>query len=189
MLDCYARNPQEYLFFLELLRDKELIAVKISRTTDGGGVLSPIAITPSGWQRLEYLEAGANSGQVFVAMSFAHEMDPAYLAIEKACKSLGFMARRIDTKEHNNEIVGEILYEIARSRFVVADVTGQRQGVYFEAGFAMGIRRSVIWTCKKENFAEVHFDASHFNHIVWSNEEELGDRLTKRIKGTILLPT
>ena len=29
--------------------------------------------------------------------------------------------------------------EIRRSRFVVADYTGQVNGVYFEAGFALGL--------------------------------------------------
>jgi hypothetical protein len=29
--------------------------------------------------------------------------------------------------------------EIQKSRFVVADYTGQRNGVYFEVGFAVGL--------------------------------------------------
>ena len=57
-------------------------------------------------------------------------------------------ALRIDQKEHNNEISGEILYEISRSLLLVAEVSNHNQGVYFEAGFAIGRRIPVIWCCE-----------------------------------------
>lgn len=37
-------------------------------------------------------------------------------------------------KEHANKIDDEIIAEIRRSAFLVADFTGQRQNVYFETG-------------------------------------------------------
>jgi hypothetical protein len=40
--------------------------------------------------------------------------------------------------------------EIRRSRFVVADYTGQRNGVYFEAGFGLGLGLVVIPTCRAD---------------------------------------
>jgi nucleoside 2-deoxyribosyltransferase len=185
--DCFAKNENELFFFLQLLLDRQFLSGNISRTLDGGGAISPLEITAEGWERLEALEAGTNSFQAFIAMAFAPEMNTAYSAIESACSSCGFKALRIDTKEHNNEIVGEILYEINRSRFVVADVTGQRHGVYFEAGFAIGSNRPVIWTCKSDDFESVHFDTSHFNYIVWLDEKDLTEKLVRRIKATILL--
>ena len=47
-------------------------------------------------------------------------------------------AVRIDRLEHNRKIDDEIIAEIRRSRYLVADFTGNRAGVYFEAGFALG---------------------------------------------------
>ena len=84
------------------------------------------------------------------------------------------------------EIVGEILYEIRRSRFVIAEVTGQNQGVYFEAGYAMGHMIPVIWVCRKIDFDHVHFDTKQYSHVIWENEADLVEKLTDRIKGTIL---
>lgn len=54
----------------------------------------------------------------------------------------GYVPTRIDNKEHANKICDEIIVEIRRSRFVVADFTGQRNGVYYEAGFAARIANS-----------------------------------------------
>jgi len=72
-----------------------------------------------------------------------------------------------------------------RSGFLIADVTGHRQRVYFEAGFAMGLGLSVIWTCKENEIAQAHFDTRQFNHVLWTTPAELQDRLKLRIRATI----
>ena len=69
---------------------------------------------------------------------------------------------------------------------MVADFTGQRAGVYYEAGFATGLGRPVIWCCRKDEIDKLHFDTNHKNHIDWETPEELRDRLYRRIRATIL---
>ena len=93
---------------------------------------------------------------------------------------------RIDMKEHNNEIPDEIMAEIRNSQFVVADFTGQRKGVYYEAGFAMGLGRPVIWCCRGDHIKDLHFDTNHRNHIPWSSPEDLREKLHRRIKATTI---
>ena len=94
-------------------------------------------------------------------------------------------AQRIDRKEHSNKIDDEIIAEIRRSRFVVADFTCEREkvrgGVYYEAGFALGLGLPVIWTCRKDCLDYLHFDTRQYNHIVWETPEELYARLKARI--------
>ena len=71
--------------------------------------------------------------------------------------------------------------QIDRSRFLVADFTGQKHGVYFEAGYALRAHIPVIWTCRKEQIGELHFDVRQFNMIDWESHEELANRLRFRI--------
>ena len=108
--------------------------------------------------------------------------------IEPAVKDAGFTPIRIDQKEHNNEIPDEIIAEIRDCEFMVADFTGQRAGVYYEAGFAMGLGRKVIWCCRKDEIDSglLHFDTNHKNHIAWTAPAELRERLYRRIRATIL---
>ncbi len=106
-------------------------------------------------------------------------------AIEKAIVDAGFIPRRIDNKEHNNKICDEIVAEIRKSKFAVCDFTGQRGGVYFEAGFALGLGLPVIWTCKSDEVDKLHFDTRQYNHIVWDKEEDLYAKLFNRVKATI----
>jgi nucleoside 2-deoxyribosyltransferase len=141
-----------------------------------------------GWNQVQPLpRPGGVPGQCFVAMWFSDELKTAYEhGIEPAIRDAGFKPIRIDLKEHNNEIPDEIIAEIRNAQFVVADFTGQRNGVYYEAGFAMGLGRPVIWCCKKEEIAQLHFDTNHKNHIAWQTHQELRDKLYARIRGTIL---
>lgn len=118
-------------------------------------------------------------------MWFDSEVENARKAIINAVEDTGHIPIIIDMKEHNNQIVPEILYEIRQSKFVIADFTGHRGGVYFEAGYAQGYGKEVIATCKKNHFEETHFDLKQKNTIVWEDEEELKDDLIKRIRATV----
>ena len=102
-----------------------------------------------------------------------------------AIEAAGYRPRRIDRKEHVNKICDEIIAEIRRSRFVVADFSGQRGGVYYEAGYASGRDIPVIWTCREDDFEKVHFDIRQYNSIVWVTPEELAQRLQVRIEAVI----
>jgi nucleoside 2-deoxyribosyltransferase len=86
----------------------------------------------------------------------------------------------------NEGITDRILSEIRLAQFVVADFTGQRRGVYFEAGFARGLGRDVIWTCRRSALSKVHFDTKHLGHVVWDTAEDLRTKLTESIRANII---
>ena len=105
-------------------------------------------------------------------MWFDESLDEAFkYGIEPAIEQTGYKPLRIDQKEHVNKIDDEIIAELRRSRFVVADFThgddGARGGVYYEAGFAHGLDLPVIFTCREDAVEALHFDTEHYNHIVW----------------------
>jgi nucleoside 2-deoxyribosyltransferase len=146
------------------------------------------SLTMAGWNRVQPLpRPGGIPGRCFVAIWFSDQTRGAYESgIEPAVKEAGFTLIRIDQKEHNNEIPDEIMAEIRDCQLMVADFTGQRAGVYYEAGFAMGLGRPVIWCCRKDEISKLHFDTNHKNHIVWTTPEELREGLYRRIRATIL---
>jgi nucleoside 2-deoxyribosyltransferase len=74
------------------------------------------------------------------------------------------------------------------SRYVIADFTGNRGGVYFEAGFAQGIGKPVIWLVDKADLGNVHFDTRQYNHIVYQDYADLKTQLVARIAATVPKP-
>ena len=189
-LDFFAHENAESAFFIDLMIEQGLLQGPNPTRVSGGGAVFrvPLYVGSEGWRRIEEMERpdSKRSGKVFVAMWFDKAMDPIYNKIDSAVRSLGFEPVNIGLKQHNNDIVDEIQYEIRRSRFVIAEVTGQRQGVYYEAGYAMGLGIPVIWMCRKDEIGKVHFDTNHYSHVVWENEDDLFAKLVNRIKGTIL---
>ncbi|MEH7895600.1 hypothetical protein [Bacillus thuringiensis] len=147
-----------------------------------------VKITAKGWNRVVELERNKEneSKQAFVAMWFGEEMNSVYQkAIKRAIEDAGYNAMRIDELEHNNKIDDAIIAQIQRSKFVIADFTGHRGGVYFEAGYAMGLGIPVIWSCRKNDLDNLHFDTRQYSHLVWGTEQELYKLLLNRIKATI----
>ena len=126
-------------------------------------------------------------------MWFGPSMDDTWEnGIRPGIENAGYEALRIDRKEHSNKIDDEIIAEIRRSRFVVADFThgedaGARGGVYYEAGFAHGLNIPVIFTCRKDVLEKIHFDTRQYNHIVWEEGKlaEFRKELANRIAAVI----
>ena len=179
---AYAANTEELQYYCQYLVDCKWIASNGDR-----GSLS-ITLTPEGWAEIERLRrTNVESEKVFVAMWFDKELHSAYdsgirPAIEQDC---GYKPIRVDREEYLGGIDDRIIAEIRESRFVVADVTEQRQGVYFEAGFALGLGLPVIWSCREDDIPRVHFDTRQQNHIVWTDPEDLREKLTNRIRAVI----
>lgn len=122
----------------------------------------------------------------FVAMSFAPELSDIFsVGIKPAVDALGYEAVRVDTKPHNEKIDSKIIELIMKSRFVVADFTGQRNGVYYESGFAKGLGLPVIQTCMNRDFNNMHFDIRSINTLHYNTPSELVPELKKQIEETI----
>jgi hypothetical protein len=141
-----------------------------------------------GWKRLSELRSSAvKSTQAFIAMWFDPSLNEAWAkGFKLACEHCGYtQAIRIDLQEHNEKICDRIIAEIKKSGLVICDFTGQRGGVYFEAGFALGLQKPVIWTCREDNIKELHFDTRQYNHIVWTTAEDLRHKLINRIEATV----
>jgi hypothetical protein len=138
-----------------------------------------VAITADGWDYLEQRERHIEERtQAFVAMSFSVDLKPIWEGpIYNAITKAGYKPYRVDAEPHNELIDFKIISAIKNSRFVVADFTGQRHGVYFEAGYARGIGLPVIWCVRKDDFKNLHFDTNHYNHIQWETPNELEDQL------------
>jgi len=150
-----------------------------------------LRLKPSGYARLAELDSvKPMSSQAFIAMWFDDSMNDAYeKGIKPAIKETGYDPQRIDDQEFTGKIDDQIVAEIRRSRFLVADFTqgasGARGGVYYEAGFARGLKIEVISTCRKDVIDKVHFDTRQYNHIIWETPKDLKKRLVNCIAAVI----
>lgn len=174
----FARGPDEFSYLCER-------AVEQGYLEHVGG--QRVRLTLDGWRRVRQLKQTAVApDHAFVAMWFTEELESAwYEGFLPALEATGYEPIRIDLVEHNDRIDDRILAEIRRSGLLVADFTGNRAGVYFEAGFALGLDIPVVWTCRDGELEDLHFDTRQFNHIVWETPGDLAEKLEARIRATI----
>ncbi|WP_338602554.1 hypothetical protein [Desulfoferula mesophila] len=190
---AWAVNQRELEHIFESLAEKGFIkgGVLPAGTMDDSDAFihTDVKLTSKGTVKVEQLkEGGQGSQQAFVAMWFSPKTEEAWLhGFEPAILAAQYSPMKIDLAEFNERIDERILFEIKRSRFLVADLTGHRGGVYYEAGFAQGRNIPVIWTCREDHFKYLHFDVRQYKCIKWSqgNLPQLKDDLTKRIEATI----
>lgn len=172
-----AIDENEFNFYLGHLRERNLV-----RDSSQTG----IELTFDGWRQLEPGPGGL-PGRCFVAMSFNRDLLSAWQeGIEPALsQDCHLDPCRLDRDEYNDRIDDRIIVEIRRAEFLVADVTGHRPSVYFEAGFAMALGRQVIWTCREDHSEMLHFDTRQYPHIVWTTPADLRQKLATRVQATI----
>lgn len=146
----------------------------------------PFKITPTGWLEVERLFGNPGSKRVLIAMAFDPAVrQPIEDAIRAACKENGWDAFPIDKEEYQGGVTDAIIARIRQSRFIVADYTLNKAGVYYEAGYAEGRGITVISTVREDFKDQLHFDVRHLNFIIWKDPKELHKRLADRIGSSI----
>ena len=183
-----GKARKEINFFTDYLLERGWI---MPGRRDNSSILASYKLTVKGYAHLDELGHKVTiSSKAFVAMWFDKSMEDVWeKGIKLAIEESGYEPVRIDQKEHSNKIDDEIIAEIRRSRFIVAEFThgddGARGSVYYEAGFAHGLNIPVIFTCREDVFEKIHFDTRQYNHIVWETPEKLRQKLTARIAAEI----
>jgi hypothetical protein len=176
-----CKNSEEAVFHLRTLEGQGLVSVQWLLDQE-----TPCTLTSSGWQELERVEqSGVESSNAFIAMWFDPSLNAVRESIRSAVAASGYIPIRIDEVEHVNRIDDEIIARIRQSKFLVADLTGQRNGVYFEAGFMLGLGRPVIWLCRESDLGNVHFDTRQYNMLVYDDVEQLKSKLQFRIEAIL----
>lgn len=136
--------------------------------------LMKATLTIKGWARVEELLRSANgSRKGFMAMKFGDpQLDTVFREhFKPAVLQAGFDLMRLDDEPRAGLIDDRLRLEIRTSRFMVADLSHANAGAYWEAGFAEGLGRPVIYTCRKDVFenpaTKPHFDTNHYLTVVW----------------------
>jgi nucleoside 2-deoxyribosyltransferase len=177
----FGINDDELELVMKYAEGKGLLTIA-PKFASGGGLFS---LEANGIDLAEeLLKRNIVGSQAFVAMWFDESMENAFSqGIEPALKETGYKVIRIDKKEFIGDINEEIQKEIKQSKILIADYTGNRGGVYYEAGFAKALNKPVVSCCKEDILKELHFDVKHLNQIVWTSPEDLKNKLIKRING------
>jgi hypothetical protein len=175
----FAKDTNEFVYYLQK-------ALELEYTEQAG---HSYRLDLEGWKRLiDLRKEERKSDQAFVAMWFDDSLNEVWEdGFYPALDQTGYNPIRVDLEEHNEKICDRIIAEIRKSGLLVADLTGRRRNVLFEAGFAMGLGTPVVWTCRDDYIDKLKndFDTRQYNYIVWSDSADLKKKLVNRIEATL----
>ncbi len=146
-----------------------------------------LTLSFQGWERYEQLWRRAPTGRTaFMAMEYGNQSLDRLVNdhFRVAVRETGFYLRRLDDEPRAGLIDDRLRVEIQSARFLIVDLTHKNAGAYWEAGYAEGLGKPVIYTCERSKFREAsHFDTNHHLHVLWTMEAV--DTAVKELKATI----
>lgn len=160
----------------------------------GGFAVQGLRLTLPGWSFYEELKRGQTSNRyAFIAMQFGRPDLDAVVndCFRPAVAETGFELTRLDDSPSAGLIDDRLRVEIRQSRFLLADLTHHNKGAYWEAGFAEGLGKPVIYLCRKDVFEDrtqgTHFDTNHHLTVVWdpSDLPDAAEKLKATIRATL----
>ncbi|HVB80116.1 MAG TPA: hypothetical protein VNE82_09280 [Candidatus Binataceae bacterium] len=137
-------------------------------------------LTFTGWERSDDLQRDrTESRHAFMAMAFNQpELEGVFTrCFRPAAKDAGFDLRRLTDGQGAGLIDAQLRVRIRSAKFLVADLSTANRGAYWEAGFAEGLGRPVIYVCEKavwshpDHAQRPHFDTNHLNTVRWSHSD------------------
>ena len=188
-----ARSSLGLRFVIDGSIDERLLSNLSNRHGKLDDTKMGVTLTFKGWERFDDLTRGAHAGHTaFMAMQYRDADELVRIlddCFRPAVEETGFRLMRLDDDPRTGIIDDRMRVDIQSARFIIADLTHENSGAYWEAGYAEGLGKPVICTCEQKVFDEkgTHFDTSHLTTIPWlsDNYADAAARLEATIRATI----
>lgn len=177
-LPAIAGSPnREFAAKLAAELNRRGLLSAIDASNYGGTKLTNIGLTLDGWDRYEAEKRGKFAGKYgFIALKFDDPvLDPLVNDCIKPTIKAGIGYDVVDMRAVAKAgIIDNLMREQIRdAAFVIVDLTHDNSGAYWEAGYAEGLGKPVVYICEQAKFeaAQTHFDTNHCTTVTWSNDD------------------
>lgn len=130
-------------------------------------------LTLRGWSRYESELRGKFAARYgFMALKFGDGVLDALVADcikPVVLRELGYQVVDMRNVARAGVIDNILREQIRDAAFVLVDLTHDNSGAYWEAGYAEGLGKPVVYLCERSKFdrAKTHFDTNHCTTIMW----------------------
>ncbi len=193
-IGCYDAN--DLMYIQKHLLNSEFISIPHDRIKNFAfEEPSPdMGLTFEGWEKYNELKIhDEESRYAFMAMDYKYKElnDICENHFKPAVEKTGFELILLRDKPEAGIIDNHLRVSIRRAKFLIADLTHDNNGAYWEAGYAEGLGKHVIYMCEQKKFKEkkTHFDTNHCTTIPWDkdNIKEACEELKSTIRNTFYI--
>jgi len=165
--------------------------IEHARTKSDAGLFEA-KLTLAGWKFYQEIRHGrTSSNKVFIAMEYGHDELDRFVerTIKPSLDEIGMDLVRLDESLKPGLIDIQLRHEIETCAVFLADLSHENAGAYWEAGYADGLGKPVIYLCNREKFEQdgTHFDTNHHFTVIWdqNDPEKVASQLKAAIKHSI----
>jgi hypothetical protein len=176
-LDFYAlvgsANPDAASRLVIELARRGLLTVTNTSTSDGTDFMDA-SLTLPGWERWDAEQRGKTSasyGVIAMPYGIAELDDFVEDVLKPTVETINPLRLiRVDDEPTAGVIDNIMRVKIRDAAFLLADLTHANNGAYWEAGFAEGLGKPVIYLCTESVWKErrTHFDTNHCTTLIWN---------------------
>ena len=136
--------------------------------------------------KVRNIKATASTPQAFVVMQFSDTFNALYTdVIKPTCEKFGLEAIRADDIYKCDLIINDIARSIEEASVIIADVTTDNPNVFYEVGYAHGIKKATILLSDRTR-EKLPFDVSGFRTLFYDNtiggKSDVEARLTTHLR-------
>lgn len=158
------------------LKDRGLVSAAVIPLGEEAPHVQEVGLTLSGWELYEREKQGQITGSYgFVALKFGDPiLDPLLQGhIKPAVREVGYDLVDLRDVARAGVIDNLLRMQIRDAAFVLVDLTHENAGAYWEAGYAEGLGKPVLYLCERSKFEEkkTHFDTNHCTTILWDTSD------------------
>jgi hypothetical protein len=124
---------------------------------------------------------------IFIIMPFKPEFDSIYTdVIRPLVKELNLTISRGDEfTSAQGVIMGEVWSALNNCKFVIAEITGGNDNVFYELGIAHTLNKPALMITQAESLDDIPFDIRHLRYIRYANTVAGGIQLRQALKTSI----
>ncbi len=165
----------------ELVENRLIRMGNTLKLIGGSAIFISVTLSLEGWEKYEEEKRGGFSGNHgFIALKFNDSDLDIFVneVVKPAVREIGYELVDMRDVARAGVIDNIMRTQIRDSAFVIADLTHDNSGAYWEAGYAEGLGKPVIYICERTKFEEAstHFDTNHCTTVPWSSDDPDGFR-------------
>jgi hypothetical protein len=197
-----GKEAPDFYFIIRSLEEEKTLNVEYTGLTyQHLAVPRNISLSFSGWKKFEELKRSvSDSRKAFMAMEFVDpdRKDRDYFfqnelfeqCLVPAVKQAGYdLSNPLSATPKAGNIHSRLEVEIRASKFIVVELSHHNNGAYWEAGFARGLGKPVMYMYNKEigGSPRPHFDVGSDHIVFWEkkNPKEAAEELKAVIRATL----
>ena len=141
-----------------------------------------IMLTVAGWNQVDSIENGEVAENVLIFAPSLKDDNAFISAVQKMCRSCGYSVIIHHYSEEAEAISASLIASVKAAKIVICELSIQSSEVYYVAGLAQGLGKSVIRLCRNDAAQMLPIETQQLSVLLWESVNEAARKIKYAIQ-------